>query len=310
MIEAKVMSGPREHEGSESRLITRGEWGVLRMKKGFSLIELLVVIAIIGILAAIAFPVFARAKEAAYRSSDITNMNAIRTAIQLYKADQGAYPPALLGYANLYDGSFPDASSVIPANEVVGALYPKRIDSLETLRPSYVRPTTGALERNFTAAVWPDKAVTGDNKEQRFGPEQTVQRCFYNASTDSSLVVDNAYYVISGYDAASVRVPGGSSNEKRVELRYSLFWTRYSVPVDPCNPVVGAGLGSANDDPRQLGYSDPPETTVVTWNSFFRDYNQDGSVARVKKDIVLFLGGAARPVDSARMAAESWQVTP
>ena len=36
-----------------------------RRSKGFTLIELLVVIAIIGILAAMVFPVFARARESA-----------------------------------------------------------------------------------------------------------------------------------------------------------------------------------------------------------------------------------------------------
>jgi prepilin-type N-terminal cleavage/methylation domain-containing protein len=280
------------------------------MKKGFSLIELLVVIAVIGILTAIAFPVFARAKESAYRGSDIANMNAIRTALQLYRADQGAYPPALLGYANLYDGSVPNMNQVIPADRVAGALYPRRIDSLQTLRPALVRPLAGQLEREISTAVWPAALPTGDNTEQRFGPEQVVQRCFYDASTATSSVVDNAYYRISGYDAATVRVPGDPNGSTRHELHYTLFWTRYSVPVDPCNPVAGAGLGSGNDDPRQLGYTDPPETTVVTWNAFFRDYQGDGTVTRTRKDVVLFLNGSAKTVDSARVAAESWQVTP
>ncbi len=65
---------------------------------GFTLIELLVVIAIIAILAAIAFPVIGRAKDSAYKSSDLNNMNSLRSALQIYRADQGAYPAALLGY--------------------------------------------------------------------------------------------------------------------------------------------------------------------------------------------------------------------
>ena len=69
-------------------------------RNAFTLIELLVVIAIIGILSAIIFPVFARMKDSAYKSGDLTNMNSIRTALQLYRADQGAYPPTLLGYAS------------------------------------------------------------------------------------------------------------------------------------------------------------------------------------------------------------------
>lgn len=277
----------------------------MRIKKGFTLIELLVVIAIIGILAGIAFPVFARAKESAYRSSDLSNMNAIRTALQLYRADQGAYPPAILGYASAYDGSTPTLSTVIPADQVVGALYPKRIDALSTLRPAYVRPSSAKLENEFSTAVWPPNASAGsdENTGQRFGPEQVVQRCVNNTT------VSNYYYKLSGFDAAQVPVPGGNGL-KRTELRYSLFWTRYAVPVDPCNPVVGAGLGSSADEPRQLGYTDPPDTTVVTWDSFFRDYTGDGIPDKTKKDIVLFLGGSAKPFDSSMVASQSWQVRP
>lgn len=54
---------------------------------GFTLIELLVVIAIIAILAAILFPVFARAKEAAKRTSCLSNLRNQGVALQLYLSD-------------------------------------------------------------------------------------------------------------------------------------------------------------------------------------------------------------------------------
>lgn len=54
---------------------------------GFTLIELLVVIAIIALLAAILFPVFARAKAAAKQSQCISNLKQIGSAILLYMAD-------------------------------------------------------------------------------------------------------------------------------------------------------------------------------------------------------------------------------
>jgi len=56
-------------------------------KKAFTLIELLVVIAIIAILAAILFPVFAQAKMAAKKTSDISNLKQIGLAIFQYTAD-------------------------------------------------------------------------------------------------------------------------------------------------------------------------------------------------------------------------------
>jgi prepilin-type N-terminal cleavage/methylation domain-containing protein len=56
-------------------------------KKGFTLIELLVVIAIIAILAAILFPVFAQAKDAAKRTSLLSQVKQIGTGTQIYLAD-------------------------------------------------------------------------------------------------------------------------------------------------------------------------------------------------------------------------------
>lgn len=54
---------------------------------GFTLIELLVVIAIIAILAAILFPVFARARENARRSSCQSNLKQIALGIRQYNQD-------------------------------------------------------------------------------------------------------------------------------------------------------------------------------------------------------------------------------
>ena len=57
------------------------------MKKGFTLIELLVVVAIIAILAAILFPVFAQAKEAAKKTASLSNLKQVGTASFLYAGD-------------------------------------------------------------------------------------------------------------------------------------------------------------------------------------------------------------------------------
>jgi len=55
--------------------------------RGFTLIELLVVIAIIGILAAMVFPVFARARESARKAVCLSNVKNIALAVQMYLAD-------------------------------------------------------------------------------------------------------------------------------------------------------------------------------------------------------------------------------
>ena len=62
-------------------------------RRAFTLIELLVVIAIIAILAAILFPVFARAKIAARKTSSISGLKQIGLAIVMYANDQDDQMP-------------------------------------------------------------------------------------------------------------------------------------------------------------------------------------------------------------------------
>jgi prepilin-type N-terminal cleavage/methylation domain-containing protein/prepilin-type processing-associated H-X9-DG protein len=62
-------------------------------RKGFTLIELLVVIAIIGILAAMLFPVFARAREAARKIQCLSNVKNVTMAMVMYLTDYDKFPP-------------------------------------------------------------------------------------------------------------------------------------------------------------------------------------------------------------------------
>lgn len=332
------VTGPGKLEQSplRSSLIARDGQVIrvsMRRQNGFSLIELLVVIAIIGILAAIIFPVYAQAKKSAYKSSDLSNMNSLRTALQLYKADNGQYPPALLGYVGPYqNGSTTNGENVtngniVPANAVRDALYPKRVESLSVFRPALNRisdsqqPAPGGYtvapglsDPLVTNAYWPNNvnlaAKTGNPNDQRYGSKDIVRRAYTNLDGNCS-VVPNVYYRISGYDVAPYNPTLSGSV---MESHYQLFWSANAVPqgldvnASDCTGVSGGG-GSGTDTPRQLGYSDPPETTVVTWNPFFRDYS-NGAPIHQKQDLVLFLGGNARPYDSANMANQAWTAIP
>ena len=72
------------------------------MRRGFTLIELLVVIAIVAILAALIFPVFVTAKNAAYRGACASNLRQISSAYRLYLADHTDYSPCNDMGANLF----------------------------------------------------------------------------------------------------------------------------------------------------------------------------------------------------------------
>lgn len=61
--------------------------GLSSRRKGFTLIELLVVIAIIAILAAILFPVLARARDAANTSKCVSNLRQFALAMNMYLTD-------------------------------------------------------------------------------------------------------------------------------------------------------------------------------------------------------------------------------
>jgi prepilin-type N-terminal cleavage/methylation domain-containing protein/prepilin-type processing-associated H-X9-DG protein len=67
----------------------------MHQRRGFTLIELLVVIAIIAILAAILFPVFAKAREKAREASCLSNVKQIALAVLMYQNDYDGFVPLI-----------------------------------------------------------------------------------------------------------------------------------------------------------------------------------------------------------------------
>jgi len=78
------------------------------MKRGFTLIELLVVIAIIAILAAILFPVFARAREKARQSSCLSNVKQLTLSILMYAQDYDECFPGRFAITEYPDYAYPE----------------------------------------------------------------------------------------------------------------------------------------------------------------------------------------------------------
>jgi len=100
-----------------------------KTKRAFTLIELLVVIAIIAILAAILFPVFAQAKEAAKKTACLSNTKQFNLAAMMYMGDaddttvmgwNGTAPCVLRTNGTVYRTWFPWTAAVQPYMKNLG----------------------------------------------------------------------------------------------------------------------------------------------------------------------------------------------
>jgi general secretion pathway protein G len=65
----------------------------MKTRSGFTLVEILIVVVILGILAAIVIPQFTQASTEARESSLVSNLQTIRSQIELYKIQHNDLPP-------------------------------------------------------------------------------------------------------------------------------------------------------------------------------------------------------------------------
>lgn len=125
---------------AESELLARSKRTGVRPGKtrAFTLIEVLVIVAILGVLVALLFPVFVRARKSANITSDMAQMHGVYLAIKLYESDDGEMPPNLTTLVPRYvpkellhgvgdprprraDGTYPAIMSCSEIRDGVGA---------------------------------------------------------------------------------------------------------------------------------------------------------------------------------------------
>lgn len=79
-----------------------------RNERGFTLVELMIVVIIVGILAAVAIPMYQGATERAKASEAVAALGTIRGAMRVYYAEHGTYVNA-----NFIDGALVTAGNVL-----------------------------------------------------------------------------------------------------------------------------------------------------------------------------------------------------
>lgn len=84
--------------------------------KGFSLVEIIIVIAIMAILAGALAPQLIKYIEKSRVSSDISNCNSLKTAVQTALADEKAYESAIASSEFIFNGSEPVDSELADGN--------------------------------------------------------------------------------------------------------------------------------------------------------------------------------------------------
>ena len=199
-------------------------------KRGFTLIELLVVIAIIAILAAMLFPVFARARESARKIQCMSNVKNVAIAIQMYLTDYDRLMPmetnqnALTYFANDYVTG--------PGGDNDGM------------------HDFGCPERAYDANPFLRPAVILDE----YVKNRDIYRC------PSAKNTTNASWIIPGYN----RLGAGGYLEYLMATEGT--WGRTAGTNGPCNMAWPPGWGGAVTDSILQGVNGDANAVEVTIN--------------------------------------------
>ncbi|MFZ4506505.1 MAG: type II secretion system protein [Fimbriimonas sp.] len=150
-------------------------------KSAFTLIELLVVIAIIAILAAILFPVFAQAKDAAKKTSALSQLKQIGTAVQVYLSDYDDTFPlgavrspisyaggSTTSYGYTYDAMNPFPVSVFTYDN--SAIDQDRLNAASAFATNAIQPYMKNVE------MFRDGGTTQDRPAARFNLTPNANR--------------------------------------------------------------------------------------------------------------------------------------
>lgn len=210
-------------------------------KRAFTLIELLVVIAIIAILAAILFPVFARAKEQAKKTQCISNLRQVGMGTMSYCADYEDRYPAWAALSPPVNGG--NTSYVSPDAQIMP--YVKSADLWYCPSDHAKRVAPSAVP--FQDGKWRTQAKK--RSYQYVGNLMTKQANGLDSNTGVTTWVGPGDWTYRGRASTEIEMPANT-------VAWVEVW-----PIDVNDPYVGGIWGSGFidcDTSKLAGRKVPP----------------------------------------------------
>jgi len=226
-------------------------------QRGFTLIELLVVIAIIAILAAILFPVFAKAREKARQSTCLSNARNIGLALMQYIQDNDEYIPFFVEDGDGFLGNFNPTTTTSCSTPTLGSCDESKhfvpTASLSNVEPCLIGRTSG----QFAVRTLMCGAQTYTKNSQMF-------RCLTLGAASPNLTYGNYGFMCLHNQCSSVALLARGGNAA------AACGSRLALP-----PGLSANWYTANACGRHISGSQNPAKKVLAFcNSFGRHYDK------------------------------------
>lgn len=213
-----------------------------RSRHGFTLIELLVVIAIIALLAAILFPVFARARENARRASCQSNLKQIGLALAQYTQDYDSILPR--GYV-IYDHT---TAACVPQKNwyVIQVGFDGATNGLSTTWMDYLDPYVKSTQIYFCPSGTTGNGVKWTTQEpQPYDPRRTYSYAL-NGYVLSPIVYNTGSACTVRIDLWSANVTDGALQNSSTDI---VLADRGQIQVEHLQPFA-TSVGYAEQDPN------------------------------------------------------------